>query len=109
VLTAATPQACAAAWDSHDQLLVAQVRNTVAHLDAKRKKVHKPQVLRDGDEVSVLQMLHVEHVWCMCSGQASATGVSSAAHKPQALRDGDVVSRIHWCVDRSQNGTHMDP
>jgi vancomycin resistance protein YoaR len=36
VLTAPTPQACAAAWDSHDQLLVAQVRNNVTHLDNKR-------------------------------------------------------------------------
>jgi hypothetical protein len=53
-MTAATPQACAAAWDSHDQLLVALVRNNVTHLDFKRKKVHKPLALRDGDEVRLV-------------------------------------------------------
>lgn len=52
VLAAPTPHACAAAWDGHDQLLVAQVRNAVVHLDAKRKRASKPHVLREGDEVS---------------------------------------------------------
>uniref|UniRef100_A0A383WKB9 Uncharacterized protein n=1 Tax=Tetradesmus obliquus TaxID=3088 RepID=A0A383WKB9_TETOB len=51
VLAAPTPHACAAAWDGHDQLLVAQVRNAVVHLDAKRKRASKPHVLREGDEI----------------------------------------------------------
>ncbi|KAF6265927.1 WD40-repeat-containing domain protein [Scenedesmus sp. NREL 46B-D3] len=59
VLTAATPQACAAAWDSHDQLLIAQVRNGVTHLDAKRKRVHKAHTLRDGDEIVCIALSEI--------------------------------------------------
>jgi hypothetical protein len=62
VLSAATPHACAAAWDSHDQLLVGQLHNTVTHLDAKRKKADKAHVLREGDEVSLSL-----HCWLLAS------------------------------------------
>ncbi|KAF8071083.1 THO3 [Scenedesmus sp. PABB004] len=53
VCEAATPDAIAAAWDGgHDSLVVAQLNNTFTHLEPRRKRVHRPHMLRPGDEVT---------------------------------------------------------
>lgn len=51
IVECATPDAIAAAWDSHDNLLVAQLKNTFTHIEPRRKRTHKPTVIREGDEV----------------------------------------------------------
>lgn len=53
----ATPDAIAAAWDSHDNLLVSQLKNTFTHIEPRRKRTHKPAVIREGDEVRSQQQV----------------------------------------------------
>lgn len=58
VVSCNTPDAIAGAWDGHgDHLLVAQLRNTITHIDVKHKQGHKPKVLREGDEVRVCSVI----------------------------------------------------
>lgn len=52
IVSCNTPEAISGAWDNHgDHLLVAQLQNTITHVDVKRKQGHKPRRLREGDEV----------------------------------------------------------
>eukprot|EP00879_Flechtneria_rotunda_P026609 GHRR01028383.1.p1 GENE.GHRR01028383.1~~GHRR01028383.1.p1 ORF type:complete len:282 (+),score=66.92 GHRR01028383.1:151-996(+) len=52
VIEAPTPDAIAATWDNHDNLVVLQLNNTITHIDPRRKRTHKPQVFREGDEAT---------------------------------------------------------
>lgn len=47
----ACPDAISAAWDNKDNLVVAQLNNTFTHIEPRRKRTHKPFLIREGDEV----------------------------------------------------------
>eukprot|EP00775_Hariotina_reticulata_P006097 gene6097-6334_t len=52
IIESACPDAISAAWDNRDNLVVAQLNNTFTHIEPRRKRTHKPFLIREGDEVT---------------------------------------------------------